>query len=364
MAVRDADFARALLGSLHSGLVGVDRSGRLAALSPAAAAVLGLEPGEPGSWLGRPVDLVLEEHPRVLKLLQEALRGREHPSRAELCVHRADGTPCTLGFTLVAVEDAGEPKGAAMLFRDLTPFERMDEQERLQERLAALGQMAAGLAHEIRNPLAGLELLAGLLKRALFDRPEALALVEELHEELHSLGAAVNARLDFVRPLQPEVRAFSPRSLTEEALARAQARVRFQGVVTLAVEGAPDEAFGDREQLRSVLTNLCVNAFEAMGGSPAEHGHRLLVDVTRAAEGGVQWVVQDTGPGVPEELRERIFYPFFTTRPEGTGVGLAEAQKVLASHGGSISVASGSGGGARFVLHLPDVPAPRCEEAP
>jgi len=360
MAVRDADFGCALLGSLHSGLVAVDVAGRLAALSPAAAALLGLEAQEPERWLGQPAELVLEEHPQLLKLLQDSLQGYEHPSRAELTIHRRNGAPCTLGFTLVPVREAGALRGAAMLFRDLTAFERMDEQERLRERLAALGQMAAGLAHEIRNPLAGLELLAGLLKRELFDRPEALSLVEELLEELHGLGAAVNARLDFIRPLQPSPERFDPRALTEEALARAQARAPFAGVVTLALEGAPDQAFGDKEQLRSVLTNLCVNAFEAMRGAPSEHGQRLLVRLESPPEGGVQWLVQDTGPGVPDELRERIFYPFFTTRSAGTGVGLAEAQKVLAAHGGTISVQNGhsghrgSGGGARFVLHLPD----------
>jgi len=358
------EFARWLLDSLRSGLLAVDRNPSLVALSPEAAGWLGLEPPRPEAWLGQPAARVLRSHPRILALLREALEGREQPGRAELALQAGEGGgPRTLGFTLVSVRDGeGRVQGAALLFRDLTPFESADEQARLRDRLAALGQMAAGLAHEIRNPLASLEVLAGLLKRQLGDRPEDLELVEELLAELRLLTATVNARLDFVRPAAPSPRPVEALSLIEEGLARARARVPFQGRVEIEPGEPGLSVFTDPEQLRSVLADLFVNAFQAMAShEPRDlrQGHCLRVALARSREGGTSVSVSDTGPGVPEELRERIFNPFFTTRSQGTGVGLAEAQKVLASHGGTLSVRGEAGQGATFLLHLPpEVPLP------
>lgn len=355
MPCRDPDFACALLDSLRSGLVAVDAGGVVTALSPEGAAILGLEPPDTTSWLGRGVGDVLARHPRLAALFKEALAGRELPSRAELVLEGgAREVSRTIGFTLITVRRGGGPiAGAAVLFRDLTPIERRDEQDRLRDRLAAIGQMVAGLAHEIRNPLATIGVLAGLLERALPDRPDEQKLVRELLEELRGLTRTVNARLDFVRPAAPCRVAVDPAALVEEALRLARARTPFAGRVDVAVEDGVGAVAADPEQLRSVLVNLVVNAFEAMAEAPGAEAPRLAIRVSGASGQGVTIAISDNGPGVPPALRERIFYPFFTTRAEGTGVGLAEAQKAVLSHGGSLGVRDGEGGGATFVVHLP-----------
>jgi signal transduction histidine kinase len=363
---------------MRSGLVAIDERGRLAAFNLGAQRILGCPEGPAEAALGRDCREVLGAQPTVSRLLLEALDGDERPSRAEL-VLEATGTavPRTIGFTLGAVRDAhGVLRGSALFFRDLTPVERSSEQERLHERLAALGEMAAGLAHEIRNPLAGMEVIAGLLRRRLEGRPEELALLAELTGELRALTATVTQSLEFVRPLAPVQVHFDAPELVEEALATALARVPGAVAIERAYERGLPRVFGDTEQLRTVLVNLVVNALEAMQTLPESARHLRVAARSEAAERalpGETWAVgsrrrntpscspperalviavDDSGPGVPEDLRERIFYPFFTTKERGSGVGLAMAQKIVASHGGSLSLET-RGPGAHFRVRLP-----------
>jgi signal transduction histidine kinase len=350
VASTQAEFASWLVGSLRTGLLAVDAGGRVVLVSPEAARVIDL--GEPGRALGRELDDVLAAQPALRAVLAEGLRGRDLPSRAELELTLREGGTRPIGFTLVPVRDAdGAPRGAAVLFRDLTPFERADEQERLRDRLAALGQMAAGLAHEIRNPLASIQLLVDLLKRELGDRPAALELVEDVLGELESLTRIVNGSLAFVRP-HAATRAPAPlAALVGQALLCARARVPFDGALEVDVPAELRPSI-DALQLESTLVNLIVNAFEAMRDHPRPTPHALRI-AGKVEDGELQLSVADTGPGVAPENRERIFYPFFTTREQGTGVGLAEVHKMVASHGGSVEVQARPGGGAVFVVHLP-----------
>ena len=369
-------FEEWILGSLTSGIVAIDGDGRLVTFNAGAQRILGCQPGESASALGRDCREVLREQPTVARLLLDTLDGRSPLSRAELVLDGDAGRlASTIGFTLAPVRDGdGCVRGAAMLFRDLTPFERGDEQERLRERLAALGQMAAGMAHEIRNPLASMEVLAGLLKRRLEDRPEALALLVQLMGELRVVADSVSASLEFVRPVALARCPVDPRELVEDSLRTAIQRMPFAGAIERCY--APDlpALHADPELLRGVVTNLIVNAFEAMNGQArpprlALGVHSRVSDPpTRSVRVGadgrapgreprpvreVVISVSDVGPGVAEELREKIFYPFFTTKERGSGVGLALAQKVVASHGGVLELESARGAGATFRVRLP-----------
>lgn len=381
MIACDPEFAVALLGSMRSGLVAVDSGGRLVAWNGDARRIFG-RGGEPAeAWLGRDCREALAAQPTVSRLLLEALDGRERPSRAELVLAPGPGGPGgTIGFTLMPVRAAtGDVIGAALVFRDLAPIERSDEQERLRERLAALGQMAAGLAHELRTPLAAVEVLASLLRRRLDARgdcAEEVALLADITGELRSLAATVTESLDFVKPLALVHRRVEPLALVDEALGLALQRVAFEGAVERAFEAPLPCVQGDAEALRALLVNLIVNAAEAMAASPpARRRLRLGARVESGAplstwavpaDGGASappapappralvLEVEDSGPGVPAELRERIFYPFFTTKQRGSGIGLALAQKVAASHGGSLELAEAApGAGACFRLRLP-----------
>jgi signal transduction histidine kinase len=375
--VHDSHYAGWLLDSIRSGLVAIDAQGAVAALNAAGHRVLGCAGGEPGEALGRDCREVLAAQPAVAQRLLEALDGVERPSRAELVLSTRAGASAnrhdpvagraaagpTIGYTVSAVRAPdGRTAGAVLQFRDLTPFERSAEQERLRERLAALGEMAAGLAHEIRNPLAGMEILTGLLRRRLGGQPEALALVAELTAELRRVAQTVTDSLEFVRPVALRSDPVDPVELLEESLARARSRVPFDVDVQRDYADTMPRLRADGERLEGVLTNLIVNAFEAMhgaGSEPARVSLGLRVESTEplfaSGDAGSELVftVADTGPGIPDELRERIFYPFFTTKQRGSGVGLAQAQKIVAGHGGRLELASGAGGGATFRVRLP-----------
>jgi signal transduction histidine kinase len=385
VAIRDPEFCGWLVASLRSALLAVDAAGRIVGWNADAGRILGCDSG---LRLGRRLDEALAGQPALLRLLREALEGHDRPSRAELVLAGGDAAPPrTIGFTLVPVRDAaGVLRGAAMLFRDLTPFERAGEQERLRERLAALGEMAAGLAHELRNPLAAMEVLGGLLRRRLSDRPEERGLVDEILAEIRTLGATVSASLEFVKPEAPAHAALDPVALLEEALGLGLARVPLPCAVERRFAGAPRRVIADAEMLRAVLVNLITNALEAMQEAAASEAaaerrpDRLVlcaeereVDASaRVWTGGAApaaaarelvIAISDSGPGVPPELRERIFYPFFTTRERGSGVGLALVQKLVSAHGGSLELESEPGRGATFRVRLPLEAAGR-DEAP
>ena len=215
-------FAARVLGSLGSGIAGVDASGRVVLLNAGAKRLLGCPEGRLSDALGRDCRSVFASEPAVARLLLKAARGQPGMSRGELALRGgAGGGAATIGLTLFPVRGAkGRRCGAAMLFRDLTPIERSAEKERLQGRLAALGQMAAGLAHELRNPLASMEVLAGLLRRRLPEGEER-ALVDDLLGQLRDLSRIVTTSLDFVRPSAPRRAPVEPAALLEAALSRA-----------------------------------------------------------------------------------------------------------------------------------------------
>ena len=364
MAESDARFLGWLLDSMRSGLVAIDRTGVVVRANPAARRMLSLA----GCVVGSACRSALRGQPAIASLLESALDGSERPSRAELVLEPAGDEPArTIGFTLDPVRDAGgEVAGAVLVFRDLTPFERHDEQERLRDRLAALGQMAAGLAHELRNPLAGMEVLAGLLRRRLAGQPEELALLTELVGELRGLSRTVTESLEFVRPMRLVREEVDPVGLLEESLALARSRVPFAGQIERDYDEELPGIRADAEQLRAVETNLIVNAFEAMQGCARPEGHRLRLglrvlaraDVAAPADGAADGrelliTVADTGAGIDSELRERVFHPFFTTKQRGSGVGLAHAQKIVTGHGGLLELDGRPGQGAVFRVRLP-----------
>jgi len=363
----DGCFAAWLLDSLSAGVVTVDQAARVVSFNPAAGRILGV--ADDARAPGGDCRKALARHPELLRLLQETLERESPVSRAELVLESLEafepGGGTTIGLTLSPVRDpAGQVRGAALLFRDLAPVERRSEQDRLRDRLAALGQMAAGLAHEIRNPLAAMEVQVGLLRRRVADRPDACELLDELTGGLRAVADALRESLEYVKPVPPARRDVDARSLFEDALQAACSRVAFEGAVERDFEHPLPILRADEEQLRALLVNLLVNALEAMRGC-ASPRLGLGLRARRGAE--LEICVSDTGPGIPAELREKVFYPFFSTRQGGSGVGLALAQKIAQSHGGRVEIDPSQVGGCAVCVHLPlhaELPAPVQQPAP
>lgn len=367
---RDRDsLYRGIISGMRCGILAVDRDGRSVLVNDLARGILEIPEAPPP---GSPVDEVLRDHPQLARILAESFGMASLPNRAEIALETASGKTKTIGFTLSFVSDEkGDPVGAAVFFKDLTHVEHREEQERLRDRLAALGQMSANLAHEIRNPLAGIEVSCSLLKRRLAIDEASVEILEKVIREVRRLSRTISSSLEFVRPLSLSVAPCTVETLLDEALEVAVDRRGRPGigVERRYADGIP-VFLADRVQLRQVFENLFLNALEAM----AEEGRLLvetsMVDAPEASHtpyrppgasadpwhGFDRYVVvrvADTGPGIPEELRDKLFYPFFTTKKQGSGVGLSMARKIVDSHRGLIDVESAPGRGATFTVRIP-----------
>ena len=350
-------FYRDLVWTLRNGVIAITREGRIAVMNEAAYQILGLKPRP--TDVGQPFSQVLRDQPDVLRIVAGAFELSHLPNRAEL---RLKSTGKVIGYTLSQVRDErGRETGATLFFKDLTRVEQLEERERLRDRLAALGEMAAAIAHEVKNPLAGIEVMAGVLKRQLASSQDAQSILGDIIKEAKMANAIVLEVLEFVRPIRLQVERISLADVIRDAVSMAET-LASRGQTEIATPLPEDlpPIQGDPHQLRQLFTNLLTNAFEAMSGNG-----RVVIRATylppeeepSAIEAhAVPMIVvevTDDGPGVPADLIDRIFSPFFTTKPQGSGLGLAIVRKIVDAHDGRIDVAALPERGTRFRITLP-----------
>jgi signal transduction histidine kinase len=355
-------FFRHLVFNLRAGVLAITRFGELAAMNDVAYKVLGLAP-HPGD-LGKPFTEVLTDCPDICHVLEGAFDTAALPNRAEMRLRK---TGKAIGYSLSHIhDDRGRLVGATLFFKDLTRVEQIEERERLRDRLAALGEMAAAIAHEVKNPLASIEVMAGVLKRQLAEHPEALDQLNDIIKEAKMANAIVVEVLEFVRPISLQVERASVDEVLKDAITSAEGKMR-RGAVSISTEVDPDvpDILADPHQLRQLFTNLIANAFEALGGEGHVEIRAELIpgdevpDSPEPAQPQVVVEVRDDGPGIAPDDLERIFSPFFTTKAQGTGLGLAIVRKVVNAHDGRIDAVSAPGSGATFKVTLPVVPSGR-----
>jgi len=327
-------------------IVGTDLDGRVTSWNRAAEQLVG-RPAE--AAVGRALAEITGAEDAA-RLLARARKGR--PLRGlRMTWRQAGGDPIPVEVSAALLSTAGgEPQGLALVVRDASASQRLERQMMRSEKLAVVGSLAAGLAHEIGTPLNVISATAEFLLLDGLPGVQAKRL-REIVAETDRIGRLVRELLSFARsagggPVPVRL---------EEAVDRVLSFVHVpleKKHVSVERDFAPDLpcVLADPDGLQQVLLNLVVNAVNAV----PDHG-RVGVRARGAAEGGEPFVtieVHDDGPGVPEELRERIFDPFFTTRPDGTGLGLAVCARVIADHGGDIRVGKGPLGGASFAVQL------------
>jgi PAS domain S-box-containing protein len=351
-------FFREMVSSMRNGVIAITSEGAVAVMNAEACRIFGLTP-DPDD-IGRPYTEVLRTHPDVVRVLAAAFELSHLPNRVEM---RLKSTGRVIGYTLSHVLGAdGALTGIALFFKDLTRVEQLEERERLRDRLAALGEMAAAIAHELKNPLAGIEVMAGLLRRNVPGSPDAQSLLTDIINEAKMANATVVELLDYVRPVRLETERTSIADTVRAALVSAEGKVPRGNVrVQTRVPRDLPTVHGDRHQLCQVFTNLLINAFEALGGE----GSVLITAAQGAVEGDhaqadspahvptVVVQVIDDGPGVAPEMVDRMFSPFFTTKAQGSGLGLAIVRKIVDAHDGRLDVSTAPGRGARFTVTLP-----------
>lgn len=334
-----------IMASLTSGLLVVGLDGDVRVLNPAGARLLGLR-----ETAGVPYrDLLVSARP-LADLIQTCLAAGEGLPRRTVTIEHPDRT-LYFGVNVSALRDGkGTLRGAICLFNDLTAIVSLEEQLRLKDSLARLGELTAGLAHQFRNGLATIHGYGRMIdpdKVAEQYRPY----VQGIRDETDALGQVVTNFLSFARPATLALGPVDLRELSQRAADEIRDDVAAQGgSITLA--GRFATAQGDHTLLRQALLNLLCNGLDACvqaGVRPA-----LKIEGGGDESGGVASLsIIDNGPGIPVGARDRLFKPFFTTKPQGTGLGLAVVQKIIVSHDGRITVSATPDGGACFEIQLP-----------
>ena len=337
-----------IVASLTAGLVVTDLDGRVRILNPSSRRLLGLTEERPDGLIA---DILGPTSP-LTAAINECLREGQPIVRRSLALNDPRTEVTHLGVTVSPlVDEAGATAGVICLFTDLSKVVDLEEQLRLQDALARLGELTAGLAHEFRNGLATIHGYARLLD------PEPLApiqrtYVEGLRAETDSLGAIVTNFLNFARPTQLALAPVDVHEVVERVAEDLRSEAESQGG-HVTVEGAWGVVNGDEVLLRQAFSNLARNAIEACLPVQVAPDIRFTGDMDRAAR-TLRVHVTDNGPGIEPAARERIFRPFFTTKPKGTGLGLALVQKIVVTHNGRVAAGDGPGGrGTTMLVTLP-----------
>lgn len=340
-------FHKNVIDNIPSGILTTDLSGRITLNNDSACAILGKAPEE---LTGRPLQEVLGG---IDGDAERHRRGEPAPPRPQIRFFRPDGTEIFLGFSASQMKDPdGNVIGRVVIFQDLTPIKQMEERVRIADRLAGVGEMAAGLAHEIRNPLASIAGSSQLLREATGAPDDAATLLEIIERESKRLNVLISDFLSYTGT--------SPRSIAQvrvtsllreiaEAMRAGEAREKGLHVEDVATKELLVE--GDAEQLKQVIWNLVRNAVQS-----TPPGGRVLLDAYEQIRHGVRYAVltvSDSGVGIDPQNLERIFNPFFTTKEGGTGLGLSISQRMVHHHKGFIEVRSLPGRGSTFSVFLP-----------
>jgi len=344
-SLRDTSaMAQEVVTSLPMGLMVVDRDGAIAFMNAAAEEISGLE----GAVVsGQPAASVL---PDLMDTVNTALHAGGTLQEEECLCRFPTGRsiPLSISASSIVHED-GCSVGRVVILRDLREVKRLEKELRHKEKLAAIGDMAAGVAHEIRNPLSSIKGIATYF-RGLFDEShDAWETAGVMIDEVDRLNRAVTELLTIAGPTRLVTARHDVGKLVERAVRLVEAEADSLGV-TLTVETPEDPVMGllDADRLTQSLLNLLLNALQAMQG---QGGH--LAITLRRDPGMIRLSVSDTGCGMDTATLKSLFDPYFTTKANGTGLGLAIVHKIIEAHGGTIEVKSSPGQGTRFDIELP-----------
>ncbi len=344
-------FHENIVRSISSGVFTADKDGRITSFNPAAQESTGYSLAQ---VQGRAWREVFNWHSdRPLDVPDE---GAAHMRFEVECV-RADGNRLVLGMTLSPLQECGETTGMVGVFKDLTQIRDLEEEMRRKDWMASLGEMSAGMAHEIRNPLGALAGAMQMLRKDLHADETSQRLMDIAIREATRLNTIITEFLQYARPPALNLAEHDLNKLLAETLDlvqhEAQARVNIRIETKPSCEALVGQV--DQNQLKQVFWNLATNAFDAMskGGRLTIATGCRPIDVGGRKGDVIEISFQDTGEGISKKNLDNIFLPFFTTKTQGSGLGLAAVHRIVDLHGGWIKVESKEHGGSRFVVCLP-----------
>jgi signal transduction histidine kinase len=337
MLSREKGRAAVTLQSIVDGVISTDPEDRVLIVNRMAERITGWTQAEAA---GKPIDEVFQPEGDVLVDRKGTSRKIE-----------ADKSP--------VLDESGRGVGTVLVFRDVTEKAQTEAAMVNAQKLESLGVLAGGIAHEIRNPLSSVNISISSIERACGGsaglEPDAREKIDRILEQMKSaaakMGLVVQRVMDYSKPFPPRKEVVDLNKVIEEAVRLSLSTLRKREIAVLK-DLAPDLATCrvDAQMIEQVLVNLITNACQAMEGAG---GAKVLEVASAVVEGRIVLRVSDSGPGVPPSLREKVFDPFFTTRKDGSGIGLSFSHRIVADHGGSLRVAASRWGGAEFRIELP-----------
>ncbi|MEY4527114.1 MAG: hypothetical protein RL768_833 [Nitrospirota bacterium] len=344
-------FHENIVHSISSGVFTTDEEGRITSFNPAAQEATGHNLAQ---VQGRPWRDVFNWHPdRPLDMQDDGAANM----RFEVECTRADGNRLVLGMTLSPLQEQGRTTGMVGVFKDLTQIRDLEEEMRRKDWLASLGEMSAGMAHEIRNPLGALAGAMQMLRKDLHADETSQRLMDIAIREATRLDTIITEFLQYARPPALNLGEHDLNKLLAETLDLVQHEARTRTNIRIEAKSSPDALVGqvDQDQLKQVFWNLATNAFDAMpnGGQLTISTGCRSIDVGGRKGDVIEISFQDTGEGISKKNLDNIFLPFFTTKKQGSGLGLAAVHRIVDLHGGWIKVESREREGSRFVVCLP-----------
>jgi len=334
-AIRMEAYNENILQSVPSGVISIDNSMQIKSVNQAAERILGIDAEE---TIDKDVKEIFTEP------LTALMRDEKTVSREEYEYVTNDNRNIWLGITSSKlINTSGEQIGLIFIFTDLTDIKQLQAQVELKQRLSQLGEMSAGIAHELRNSMSVISGYAGLLSRKVDS--EGKPTVQFIMTEIQHMNRIISELLSFAKPTDLSMGRVHLNGLIGKI---ADSAAEDHQRVTIAVSGEGEiYVNGDELLLGQAVSNVVINAIEAM-----PEGGTIDIEL-RKIHDRAEIEIRDSGIGIPEDIRQKIFLPFYTTKEEGIGFGLALVQKIIVSHGGTIEVNSREGEGAAFVISLP-----------
>jgi PAS domain S-box-containing protein len=339
------DLNEEIIHSLSSGVIAVDRTGKLITVNPAACEFLGVEKTAltPGARLA---DIPCAEP--LATLLEEIMLNGHAVSRHEILLNSPDGEVKQIGLSASLHRGPSPFDGVVVLFTDMTERLRLERSAELNRQLAALGELTAGVVHELRNPVSVISGLAELLIRKLEPGDGKHDAAQTILREARELERSISQFLGFARPFELQMASCTPGEIVERTvqLCRRKAEHNNVKIESSAFANAPTMR-ADLLRVAQALSNIVNNAVDVTNAAGTVTLH-ALDDGER-----VLFEVSDHGPGIRLRAGEDLFAPFFTTKEGGTGLGLTIAHRIITAHGGSVTYENRAEGGACFMVRLP-----------
>jgi two-component system sensor histidine kinase HydH len=337
-------FADEVVTNLPVGLIATDKNGKIAFFNSAAERITGLDLSKAR---GEDPEDILPKHFCGLK---EYLDRGESISEKEMACEFAEDkiVPVSVSASKI-INEEGQFVGQVLILRDLGEVRRLQDEVRRKEKLAAIGGLAAGVAHEIRNPLSSIKGLASYFKNKFEENSDDKEAAGVMIQEVDRLNRVISELLEFARPTQLNPKSTDINELLEHSVRLIQQEATTKGV-TIKLNLSQQQLFAeiDSDRFSQCLLNLYLNAFQAM-----DNGGQLTIENFITEESLIKIEIKDTGSGIHNEELNKIFDPYFTTKTQGTGLGLAIVHKIIEAHRGEIKVRSVPGHGTVFTIIIP-----------